>query len=75
MSSWVRFVELNAFEHGSDLRAQSTLRTRFILDRIAQNVANFLFHGAAVADRAPLQLALDRIFQVANNDLGHIHLA
>src|SRR5207248_7797938 len=69
-----RLLELNAFEQLGRFCAKSTAMTFIILDCIAQDVTDFLFHGMAVLGSASLQLTLDPVIEVANNHLSHIHL-
>src|SRR6266446_6591838 len=58
------------FETLGDRAAESLASAAFVLYCIAQNVADFLFHRTAMAGRTALKLALDRVFQVANENLG-----
>jgi hypothetical protein len=41
--------------------------------RIAQNIADFLFHGMAVSSSTLLELPLDRLLQLADSHLSHIN--
>jgi hypothetical protein len=41
------------------------------IHRIAQNEEDLLLERAAIARSATLELALDRLFEVANNQLRH----
>src|SRR5438874_13564759 len=67
-------IETNTLEQLCNLGAEALARAAFVLDGIAQDVADFLFHGAAVAGGAPLQLPLARLIQVTNDELGHLYL-
>ena len=44
---------------------------RFFYDSAAQNIPYFLFHAASVPPRATLQSHLDRILDIADDELSH----
>src|SRR5262245_29246056 len=67
------FLWTDVAEPLRNLGAHSVLWFAFIVDRTTQDFADLL-HRPAVAGGAPLQLALDRIVEVANNQLSHEHL-
>jgi len=46
----------------------------FFVDGGAQNVADFLFHAAAVAAGAALEAGFDGVFEIADDELGHIDI-
>jgi kynurenine formamidase len=64
-------IKPNSLEQSGRLGTKATAYGSFILDRVTQDLADLLLHRAAVASGATLQLALDRIFQVANDHLSH----
>ena len=57
-----------------DLRAQSALGRILSLERIAQNLAGFLFHAVAVPLGTFLQPRLKGIFYIADQNLRHLNL-
>src|ERR1700737_4041897 len=69
---WDRLVESEPLEQLCDFGTESLPAASSFLYGIAQNIADFLLHGMAMARSTPLELALDGVFQVANNHLGHI---
>ena len=69
-----RLIELDALEQPRRFGSKSAAIAPLVLDRVAQDVTDLLLHRMAVPGGASLQLALDRILQVANNHLSHNRL-
>jgi hypothetical protein len=61
----------NSKSRNSDRRSQSAAIRSSLVNRVAQDVADFFFHASAMAFSAPLQSGLDAIFDVTNHELCH----
>jgi len=51
-------------EKRGNLGPQAAFRRRLALDGIAENIAHFRFHAAAVRNRAPLQALFDLVLDM-----------
>lgn len=64
-------VQTRFLEARGDARSESDRDARVRFRRVAQDVADFVFHAASVADGAALQPGLHIFFQVPYDKLSH----
>lgn len=58
-------------EAGGEPRAERSPSAAFVSDRVAENLANFLFSAVAMAACAELKLGFDVVFEVSDQELSH----